>query len=58
MVTNISILRINGKLHKVVKQTVSGYGGSYATYSKTIPLTIKEEIAYENGSYSTEVKWY
>ena len=56
MVTNISILRINGKLHKVVKQTVSGYGGSYATYSKTIPLTIKEEIAYENGSYSTEVE--
>ena len=56
MTLNISIVKINGKLHKIVKETVSSYGGSYATYTRTIPLTEEEEIAYENGSYCTKIK--
>ena len=56
MTLNISIVKINGKLHKVVKETVPSYGGSYATYTRIIPLTKEEEIEYEGRSCCNESK--
>jgi len=56
MKRSFSILKIKEKWYKIVRETVSSYGGGLMTFSNTTEITENEAKKYELRSHSNKSK--